>query len=84
MKNGILPLSKHYNKIAVIGPNANDSVMMWGNYNGFPSHTTTILDGITHKLDSKRIIYNKGCDLITRRYFCQFVQSVFLERRYRL
>lgn len=64
-ENGILPLSKHYNKIAVIGPNANDSVMMWGNYNGFPSHTTTILDGITHKLDSKRIIYNKGCDLIT-------------------
>lgn len=64
-ENGILPLSKHYNKIAVIGPNANDSVMMWGNYNGFPSHTATILDGITHKLDSKRIIYNKGCDLIT-------------------
>lgn len=27
--HGTLPLSKHCGKIAVIGPNANDSVMMW-------------------------------------------------------
>lgn len=61
--NGILPLSKNCHKIAVIGPNANDSVMMWGNYNGFPSHTVTILEGITRKVSSGRVIYDKGCEL---------------------
>lgn len=63
--HGTLPLSKHCGKIAVIGPNANDSVMMWGNYNGFPSHTVTILEGITHKLGAEQIIYDKGCELTT-------------------
>ena len=32
--NGILPLDpKSGKKIYVMGPNANDSVMQWGNYN---------------------------------------------------
>ncbi|MDD4823410.1 MAG: glycoside hydrolase family 3 N-terminal domain-containing protein, partial [Bacteroidales bacterium] len=44
-KNGVLPLSKKGKKIAVIGPNANDKPMLWGNYNGTPVRTITILDG---------------------------------------
>lgn len=40
--NNILPLSKQA-KIALIGPNANDSVMQWGNYNGLHSHTILCL-----------------------------------------
>ena len=44
-KAGILPLEKG-KRIAVVGPNAADSVMQWGNYNGFPSHTTTLLLGL--------------------------------------
>ena len=44
-KNNILPLGRD-TKVAVIGPNANDSVMMWGNYNGLPRHTVTILEGL--------------------------------------
>ena len=44
-KNNILPLNTHL-KVAVMGPNANDSVMQWGNYNGTPKRTITILDGI--------------------------------------
>src|SRR5690606_30775544 len=32
--HNILPLSKSAPKIAVIGPNANDKEMLWGNYNG--------------------------------------------------
>jgi len=35
-KNNTLPLSKDLKKIAVMGPAANDSVMLWANYNGFP------------------------------------------------
>lgn len=74
-KNKILPLSKSEKKIAVIGPNANDKVMLWGNYNGTPVHTITILDGIRTKLSENQIIYDKGCDLvenkITESYFGQ-------------
>ena len=63
-KNNILPLKKSNRKIAVIGPNANDKPMLWGNYNGTPVRTITILDGITSKLSADRIIYDKGCDLV--------------------
>ena len=70
-KNSILPLNKK-EKIAVIGPNADNTPMMWGNYNGTPNHTVTILDGICDKLKVKRsslnakrstLNYYQGCDL---------------------
>ena len=56
----ILPLNKK-EKIAVIGPNADNMPMMWGNYNGTPNHTVTILDGI--KAKTKKLFYAAGCDL---------------------
>ena len=59
--NGILPLQKGKEKIAVIGPNADNTPMMWGNYNGQPNHTITILDGIKGK--QKKVFYTQGCDL---------------------
>ena len=60
-KGNILPLRKNAEKIAVIGPNANNEPMMWGNYNGTPNRTVTILDGI--KAKQKKLIYLPGCDL---------------------
>ena len=60
-KNEILPLKKNAGKIAVIGPNADNEPMMWGNYNGTPNHTVTILDGI--KAKQKKLFYAPGCDL---------------------
>ncbi len=57
----VLPLQKGKEKIAVIGPNADNSPMMWGNYNGMPNHTITILDGI--KAKQKKVFYTPGCDL---------------------
>ncbi|MGN0280903.1 MAG: xylan 1,4-beta-xylosidase [Prevotella sp.] len=63
LKNeGSLPLSKKQ-KIAVIGPNADNIPMMWGNYNGTPNSTVTILDGIQAKVGKKNVTYLKGCDL---------------------
>ena len=74
-KDNILPLKKSNNKIAVIGPNANDKPMLWGNYNGTPVQTITILEGITSKLSADKVIYDKGCDLVedkvTESYFSQ-------------
>lgn len=63
-KNNILPLSKSIKKIAVIGPNADDEPMLLGNYNGFPSSITTILEGVKAKLPADKVFYDKGCDLI--------------------
>lgn len=74
-KNNILPLKKSIKKLAVIGPNADDEPMLWGNYNGKPIRTITILDGITSKLSADRIVYDKACDLVedkvTQSYFSQ-------------
>ncbi len=69
-KKNILPLKKDAITVAVMGPNANDSVMQWGNYNGTPSHTTTILQGIKSELGkNSKLIYEKGCDLVVNTLF---------------
>ena len=60
--NGVLPLAKDNKSIIVMGPNATDSVMQWGNYNGIPSHTVTILEGINDKLGN--VAYAQGCSHI--------------------
>jgi beta-glucosidase len=74
-KNNILPLSKSAEKIAVIGPNADDKPMLWGNYNGTPVRTISILEGITSKMSPDKILYDKGCALVedkeTQSYFDQ-------------
>jgi beta-glucosidase len=62
-KGDILPLSKSTGKIAVIGPNANNAQMLWGNYNGTPANTINILDAIRSKLSASQIIYDQACDL---------------------
>ncbi len=62
LKNdGVLPLKANAEKIAVIGPNADNMTMMWGNYNGTPNHPVTILQGIRAR--QKKMSYFKGCDL---------------------
>ena len=60
-KNNILPL-KGGEKIALVGPNANDSIMQWANYNGYPSHTITLLEGIRNYVKPENLIYEQGCD----------------------
>ena len=60
-KGNILPLKKNAEKIAIIGPNADNTPMMWGNYNGTPNKTITILDGV--KAKQKKLFYKAGCDL---------------------
>lgn len=66
-RNNILPLSKSQ-RIVVMGPNANDSVMMWGNYSGYPTQTTTILRGIREKLGYE-VKYIPGCGLTRNESF---------------
>ena len=69
-KNNAYPLKKKGITVAVMGPNANDSVMQWGNYNGSPSHTSTILQGIKSTIgNNSKVIYEKGCDLVQNTLF---------------
>jgi beta-glucosidase len=66
--NNLLPLSKSIKKIAVLGPNANDSISVLGNYNGFPSKTTTVLQGIKDKLGNNvEVSFEKGTDFVTNK-----------------
>lgn len=66
-KNNILPLQTGGKTIAVMGPNANDSVMQWGNYNGTPAATTTILQGIRQAAGADdKVVYVPGCSWVER------------------
>lgn len=65
-KGNLLPLSKG-TKVAVMGPAAVDSVMQWGNYNGFPAHTVTLLEAVCSKLSAEQVIYEPGCDRISEK-----------------
>ena len=78
LKNdGILPLastpSPLTSHLLVMGPNANDSVMQWGNYAGYPTKTITALEGIRQQFGN--VPYIPGCDL-TRN---ESVESRFAE-----
>ena len=65
-----LPLSKKIKKIAVVGPCADDSVSLLGNYNGFPSKRVTILQGIQEKLGkSTEIVFEQGINLLDDKLF---------------
>lgn len=72
-KDNLLPLKKEGITVAVMGPNANDSVMQWGNYNGMPPRTVTILQGLQKALGADKVIYEKGCGWVDR----TLIQSVF-------
>jgi beta-glucosidase len=76
--NDVLPLGNSTeagstSDIVVVGPNANDSIMMWGNYSGYPTRTITALEGITQKaaaLDKKSSVrFLQGCGLTRNELF---------------
>ena len=76
--NGILPLSsatKPQQKIVVMGANAIDSIMQWGNYSGFATRTITALEGIRQIAPQAR--YISGCGLTRNEVF----ESRFAELR---
>ena len=58
-----LPLKKDLKSLAVIGPNADQWLMLLGNYNGVPSDAITPLRGIREKLKSTEVLYAQGCEL---------------------
>jgi beta-glucosidase len=61
LKNdGVLPLKKEGIKIAVVGPLADQTKVLLGNYNGQPTHTVSILEGLKAEFAGAQINYVAG------------------------
>jgi beta-glucosidase len=66
LKNdGILPLKTSGVKIAVIGPLANQTKVLLGNYNGTPTHTVSILEGLRKEFAGASIQYVPGTQFLS-------------------
>ena len=68
-ENQLLPLKKDIKSIAVIGPLANDKNSPLGSWRaqGITNSAVSLLEGIKSAVSpSTKIIYEKGCDLITK------------------
>lgn len=60
-ENSTLPLNKKVKKIVVLGPNADNSIAILGNYNGTPTKLSTVLQGIKDKVGKNtEIVYEKA------------------------
>lgn len=78
-EEGLLPLPKNLRKIAVIGPAANDSVSLLGNYNGTPGHRVTILEGIRNRCGSDtEVVYRQGVNFLDNILFEPFELGALL------
>ena len=65
LKNdGTLPLKTSGLKIAVIGPLADQTKVLLGNYNGVPSHTVSILEGMRKEFSGATINYVSGTQFL--------------------
>jgi beta-glucosidase len=67
LKNdGILPLKKGATKIAVIGPLADQTRYLLGNYTGSPTHTVSVLEGLKAEFPDAQINFVPGTQFLRR------------------
>ena len=65
LKNdGTLPLKKSGIKIAVVGPLADQTRYLLGNYNGRPTHTVSVLDGLKAEFPEAQISFVPGTQFL--------------------
>ncbi|AFN74816.1 glucan 1,4-beta-glucosidase [Melioribacter roseus P3M-2] len=76
--NKLLPLDSSINKIAVIGPNADNLESLLGNYHGFPSEYITPLQAIRRVLKNGEVFYEKGCDFAPGVPAFELIDTVYL------
>lgn len=66
LKNdGILPLKPSVRNIAVVGPLADQVNVLLGNYNGMPTHTVTVLEGLKSEFPNAKITYVPGTQFLS-------------------
>ena len=66
-RDGFLPLADRYERIAVIGPNANSVRVLEGNYNGRSPEYVTVADGMRRVFENSGISVATGSSLISTR-----------------
>jgi beta-glucosidase len=67
LKNGgVLPLKTSGIKIAVVGPLADQTKVLLGNYNGIPTHTVSVLEGLKAEFSSDTITYVPGTQFLRK------------------
>jgi beta-glucosidase len=67
LKNdGVLPL-KSAERILIVGPLAEQTAVLLGNYNGTPTHTVSMLEGMKSEFPNARITYVPGTQFLSGR-----------------
>ncbi|MGH7866033.1 MAG: glycoside hydrolase family 3 C-terminal domain-containing protein [Candidatus Dormibacteraceae bacterium] len=65
LKNdGVLPL-KSVKRIAIVGPLADQTAVLLGNYNGQPTHTVSVLEGMKTEFPNAKITYVPGTQFLS-------------------
>ena len=65
LKNdGTLPLKPEIQQIVVIGPLANQTKVLLGNYSGKPTHSVSVLDGLKSEFPNAKITYISGIQFL--------------------
>ena len=67
LKNdGVLPL-RSVKRIAVVGPLAEQTEVLLGNYNGIPTHTVSLLEGLKAEFPQATITYVPGTQFLSNK-----------------
>ena len=67
LKNdGTLPLQTTGKKILIVGPLAEQTRVLLGNYNGIPTHTVSILEGMKKEFAGDTITYVQGTGFLSK------------------
>jgi beta-glucosidase len=65
LKNdGTLPLNEHVSRIAVVGPLADQTRYLLGNYTGTPTHIVSVLDGLRTEFPAAQITFVSGTQFL--------------------
>src|SRR5581483_3878191 len=65
LKNdGVLPL-KSVKRITIVGPLAEQTAVLLGNYNGTPTHTVSVLEGMKAEFPTAKITYVPGTQFLS-------------------
>ena len=65
LKNdGVLPLKPTIRRIAVVGPLADQTQVLLGNYSGTPTHTVTLLEGLKAEFPNAQITFVPGTQFL--------------------
>jgi beta-glucosidase len=68
LKNdGVLPFAASLKKVLVVGPLADSAEVLYGNYNGTPSHAVTVLEGIRKQFPGGQVTYQPGTSFLSEK-----------------